>query len=885
MLTAFRSPTARRQQRRVAPQGLGLWRLMTIPLVSIPLLSVVWASTAQATSPDAPVPALPDPLPGAELDWVPLPTAQPGSQCHGYYVSPALDLPDRDLPFADARLFAESDQADYDGQGGVRLKGDVQLRKGPVMLRSDRAEVSPDQQHLSLQGNLTMRRPGALLRGRSGQVDNEAGTLRLDEAHFVLHQQRLRGDAGRLEQDADGIIYLRNSRFTTCAPGDNAWQLIAGDLALNQASGFGDAHDVRLEVADIPVFYWPWLRFPIDDRRHSGLLFPRLGWSGDNGFDYTQPVYLNLAPNMDATVTPRWMQSRGLMLGTEFRYLASPVHGGQFNYSFINEDERYGDRDRWLFNTRHEGLITGSWRYRVDFNQASDDSYLDDFGQNVDVGSGDDLLQMIEVTGQAAGWQAALRFRGYQKLDPNSDPFERTGEGKGYQLFDLRQGRRASVQEYYQMPQLEVSRGFGLTEHVSSTVLFETVRFDPLLPQDEQVTTQADPEAYIQRWGTPKSTRLYGQASLLGEWHQTWGYLKPSVGVTYIRQDLDPYEDSVLGHGFNKTPSATVPMAVLDTGLYFEREASWWGSDYTQTLEPRLYGVHIPDVDQHDLPPIFDWSESDITAESLFSPDRFSGRDRVGDLSRVTLGVTQRWLNHDDGREQFRFMLAKAFYLRDRFVTDSALPEDHPDHPKHQERDQRAYRYVRNSSSIVAQAQWQISDEFQLRQTLLWDDQINRLDRSSTHLRWQPDWGLMSIGYVQASNYGDVLVGPSPGSDQLDQYSHSRDADEQFDLGMVWNVTPQVSVFGRYLHDVPTGDSLEQMAGLSYDSCCWQVQLLYRDWVSNTDRPAYDVSTGDYADRDRDHGVFIRFVLKGLGGIGQATDDIISGIPGYRRKD
>src|SRR3546814_9428409 len=71
---------------------------------------------------------------------------------------------------------------------------------------------------------------------------------------------------------------------------------------------------ISLRVGKVPVLYVPWFPFPIDNRRRTGLLYPGIGSSGRNGFDYRQPIYLNLAPNYDATITPRWMSKPGFQM-------------------------------------------------------------------------------------------------------------------------------------------------------------------------------------------------------------------------------------------------------------------------------------------------------------------------------------------------------------------------------------------------------------------------------------------------------------------------------------------------------------------------------------------------------------------------------------------
>src|SRR5690606_22071268 len=131
---------------------------------------------------------------------------------------------------------------------------------------------------------------------------------------------------------------------------------------------------------------------PIADRRRTGLLYPNIGVSSRNGFDYAQPVYFNLAPNYDLTLEPRWMSKRGLQLGTEFRYMY-PGGRGRLDLQLLPSDDltwrdreqemvevpiaanrREDDRGSFRYNGRHN--ISRTWQARANLYWLSDPRWI-----------------------------------------------------------------------------------------------------------------------------------------------------------------------------------------------------------------------------------------------------------------------------------------------------------------------------------------------------------------------------------------------------------------------------------------------------------------------------------------------------------------------------
>src|SRR4029078_5975057 len=136
------------------------------------------------------------------------------------------------------------------------------------------------------------------------------------------------------------------------------WYLRAEELEVDNLRKVGTVHHVSVHFLDVPVAYSPWLQFPLSNERKSGFLTPTLGSTGVRGFEASTPYYLNLAPNYDATLTPRLMTQRGLQLGGQFRYLlgadTSPfgVSAGEMNAEILPRD-RVTEERRYALAWKH----------------------------------------------------------------------------------------------------------------------------------------------------------------------------------------------------------------------------------------------------------------------------------------------------------------------------------------------------------------------------------------------------------------------------------------------------------------------------------------------------------------------------------------------------
>ena len=813
----------------------------------------------------------------SHLDWVPrdkltaAQLAETGPYCSGSYVEPIRPGMNDPTSKSDAPTFIGAKASRYEQEEQVAtLAGDVVMRQGSMQIEADEASLYQAESRGELNGKVRLRDNGALIVGDHADVQLDTGAAKVDNAEYVLHKSRIRGSALYAKRAEDSIIRLKDGTYTTCEPSSNAWQLKGNNITLNPATGFGTATNVTLRVKDIPVFYTPYIYFPIDDRRQSGFLPPSFSSSTDTGFMLVTPYYFNLAPNYDATLYPRYMTKRGLLMEGEFRYLTESSEG-QFGAAYLNDDNDdrkrqtdYTDK-RYMLNWQHKGGLDSRVLTEVDYTKISDPYYFQDLeSDQIGVESRDYLNQ-----------QAAVSYRG--------DDYTAKLNVQAYQLATVTQ-----ITPYDKLPQLTLD-GMLPTHPGGLNFAYNTelVRFDRSLENgnytNEDGTTAPRLDTNVTGLARANGTRMNLAPSVSLPLNWSYGFLTPSLKYMYTQYDLDldgtgKTQLAAAGGKFDSTVNRSVPIASVDSGLYFDRNTNWFGTNYRQTLEPRAFYLYVPEKNQDDIP-IFDTSESTFSYSSLWRDNRFSGTDRVGDENKLSLGLTSR-LIEDNGFERQRISVGQAYYFKDRKVQLPGISDDRKDATSSMSPYALEYAYRFNRD-------WRATADYN------WDPETRSPRSGSAMMHYQPEDNpnkVVNAGFryrndqVRYDQYtgkwtvggGDYLSPGDPG------YIKDYYKIKQHDFSVIWPIVPQWNAISRWQYDYNRNRTLEAFGGFEYDNCCWKLRLISRYWVSN------DEYTQEAPQNEKgDHGLFLQVVLKGLGGVvGTKVESFLDkGIQGYRERE
>lgn len=793
-------------------------------LVLLPLLVPVVVTAQPAAIPDA-----------SEIDWVkredlnPQQLQQLDDACCGMYVEPAFPVVEGAL----GTTVIDGDTISAAADGTVVVEGNLQLMQQDMVITADRGTYQRDVQVVAIADNVRIRQPGVLLTGTNAEVNQATGVSTLLNASYVLHDTEARGTAAIIVRtDADGVITIDNGVFTRCEPGVNSWVVAGKQIVLNQQTGRGTARNVTLRVKDVPVMYVPWISFPINDNRATGFLAPILGSTRDGGLDAAIPYYLNLAPNSDATITPRIQVDRGVMLGAEGRYLGNNSQH-LLDMLYLPNDKLFDPalrnvpgsdsppvEDRWLLNYDFYALLAKGWSAGIDYAAVSDRDYFQDIGNSgLYTTTQSYLYRDARLNYRGSTWNFQALTQGYQIIDPAVAAF---------------------AEPYSSLPRLNLDGTYYLPAGLEYVVDAEYGRFDRSLnalrftPQQisDGILVEGDRLAITPRLSLP--------------WSNNAAFVTPTVKYKYASWNLQDQ-----AQGATSSPDRGIFSASLDSGLIFERNLNLFNQDLLQTLEPRLFYLYNEYEDQSDIP-LFDTSDLTFSFNQLFRDDRFSGKDRVGDANQLTLAVTSR-IYDAKGQEKARASIGQIQYFEDRRVTLFNVPGT----------------VERQSGSAVAgELGLQLADNWRASSYMEWNTSTNELDVANLQFQYQSEAKqLFNVGY----RYRDMANLFTPGG--LDRTI------DQSDVSGTWPVSEEWALIGRWNYDHANKRNLETIAGVEYTNCCYTVRVIARQWIDN-DALFYGLE-------DDNTGAFIQFELKGLGSLlgGNVRGILNNGISGYRERE
>ena len=820
----------------------------------------------------------------SHLDWVPrekltpAQLAETGPYCSGAYVEPIRPGMNDKTKMSDAPMFVGAKASRYQQEEQVAtLAGDVVLRQGGLQAESEEASLYQTENRGELNGNVRLRQNGALIVGDHAEMQLDTGEAKVDNAEYVMHKSNVRGSALYAKRAENAIIRLKDGTYTTCEPSSNAWEIKGNNITLNPATGFGTATNATLRVKDIPIFYTPYIYFPIDDRRQSGFLPPSISSNSKTGLMLVTPYYFNLAPNYDATLYPRYMGKRGLLMEGEFRYLTKTSEG-QVGAAYLNDKDNdrqlqtdYKDT-RWMINWQHKGGLDSRLMSQVDYTDISDPYYFQDL-QTDQIG-----IKNTDYINQ----QGSLTWRG--------DTYTARFNMQAFKLATV-----ADITPYNRLPQLTIN---GALPYHPGGLNFayetEAVRFDRNLEtgnfvdQDGGISPRLDTNVAGLARANGDRLNLAPAVSLPLNW--TYGFIKPSLKYVYTKYDLSLDQKGMIDiasqnpssptkENFNSSQDRAIPIASIDSGLYFDRDTQWFGKNYRQTLEPRLFYLYVPDKDQNDIP-VFDTAETTFNYASLFRDNRFVGSDRIGDENKLSLGITNRWIE-DNGFERQRFSIGQAMYFKDRKVQLPGID----------------YRTradaLANVSPYALEYEYRFNRDWRATSDFNWDPDSRSTRSGSAMMHYQPEDSpgkIINAGY----RYRNDLVrydqstgkwnvgGGDYGTPGQPGYVKDYYKIQQHDFSVIWPIVPQWSAISRWQFDYNRNRTLEAFGGFEYDNCCWKLRLINRYWVN------YDEFSQQAPQNEKgDHGIFLQVVLKGLGGVtGAKVESFLDkGIQGYQERE
>ncbi|MBK8578452.1 MAG: LPS assembly protein LptD [Candidatus Accumulibacter sp.] len=603
-----------------------------------------------------------------------------------------------------------------------------------------------------------------------------------------------RGEAERIDFEGENQRRLTAATYTTCKPGNDDWYLSVGDLQLDYDNDVASGTDGTVRFMGVPILHSPWVSFSLNNERKSGFLTPSYGSSSDNGVEFVLPYYWNIAPNMDATIDTRILSKRGLQLGTEFRYL-NTAYGGIYNSKAAVEylpHDRLRDIDRWGLGLTHSQNSSNGFSGAINYSRVSDNYYFTDLSSQITSTAKTQLLQQGLLSYSGGGWwDVTTNVQSFQTLQP--DP--QNPVSKPYRL----------------LPQITLNaRQPDL--YSTDTALFG------------QYTYFAHPDGSM-----VEGQRMVLQPQVSLPYVTPGWYVIPRVAANLTRYALSYPNSGSVG---DTSISRTLPIFSVDSGMTFERPSNWFGRDYTQTLEPRLFYLNIPYQNQNQIP-IFDTGLADFNFAQIFADNQFSGWDRINNANQLTAAVSSRLIDPSNGSEIMRAMVGQRFNFTDEKVS---LPGSVP--PQKGDR-----------SDFLAAFSGQLLPRLYADAALQYDPSDQQFQRYAIGARYVPEAGKVLNATYSYNSEAAIPI-------------------NQVDLSGQWPINSRWQAVGRYNYSFTNSLPVEIIGGLEYNAGCWVVRT-----VAHRIQTTQANSTTQF---------FVQLELNGFASIGSNPLSILHRrIPGY----
>ena len=750
--------------------------------------------------------------------------------------SPLLEETISDRQKSEGAVFVNGQQMTARPDMDLLIQGEARVRRPGLALRADRVDYDQTQDVVNATGQVRVSTPTSVFTGPSLtlQVDSFQGKFKQPE--FELYSSGGYGQAAEVEFIDNKRSVIRQARYTTCrrTPGPEwlpEWLLKATQMTIDEEASTIEAKGVEFRFKDFPIFAAPSVNLPLNDQRKSGLLTPLLSIDTVNGIEVAQPYYFDIAPNRDATITTHVMSKRGIAADTEFRYLERD-YNGQVRLNFMPTDQLRDSR-RWGLTSQHNGGIdtglenVGRIGLSLTLNRVSDNNYWRDFSR-----SGLVLTQRILPSTGVVSWDRgnfslSAQVQRWQNLQEAAPPYDRA-------------------------PQISMRYGEWHADGLDWSVVGDTTRFEADFSRVASLVAAGT----LPRNGE----RSYVQAQVSRPWLRPWGFFTPKLQLHATRYSMD----RALDNGA-LTSDRVLPTFSLNSGLVFERETRWFGRDVLQILEPRAFYAYTPYKNQSMLP-VYDSGATDFNLSTIYSENTYVGQDRLADNNALTLGVSSRFFDPQNGAEMLRVGVAQRIRFSDQQVRLDAnqVPPSS------------------GLSDILIGAGVRWSDRWTLDATLQANNQTHNIARTTLQGRYNHSaYRVINAAYrvnnqitssTTASEFVDVGW-QWPLSDLVGETNQQADS--------AWARTPGQGLgpnrwytVGRLNYSLKESSLVDTLLGLEYDAGCWIGRVAYERKQTNLST----VNTGTAASR-----IFFQLEYIGLARVGiSPLKSLSDNIPRYQ---
>ncbi|OCG23864.1 LPS assembly protein LptD [Gilliamella sp. wkB108] len=723
-----------------------------------------------------------------------------------------IDVPRFDRPLVEGDINtlpvnAEANQFEAIYPNTAIYQGAVSIEQGNRTIQANKVTIDSQDKNnriVTLNGDVVYQDNLIKMKGNDASMNLNTNDTNMKPSEYHLVNRLGRGNADEVKLEENRFLILKNGSFTSCPINDSTWNIKGTTVIHDNKEQLLEVWNAVFRIGKVPVLYSPYLQLPTGDKRRSGLLMPNISYDSIDGVDFSLPIYWNIAPNYDATFTPRELQHRGLQLQTEFRYL-NQIGLGTLAFDWLQHDSKYREdrrrqlngnnyddnQHRWLFYWKNDELINYNWRFYVDTTRVSDNQYLTDLSSKYASQTAGYLTQHYKIGYNNDNWDITLGYRHFQT-------FYSSGKDDLYQT----------------QPQLDVH--------------YYNYDLGPF-----KFTTFGQISHFINAGNNkPNAWRSHIEPTLNYTLSNSWAKLATEAGLmaTHYKQDNIKKNKEL-----DKSVNRFIPKFSVDGKVIFERDTTFI-EGYTQTLEPRVKYIYIPYRNQSNTEN-YDSTLLQSDYIGLFRDQPYSGLDRIASTNKVSTGVTTRF--YDSNKvEKFNFSIGQITYF-----TKSKTSEHNSELDKNSDT---------GSLTWATDGFWRVTDDFIFRSGVQYDTRIDTISLANTTFEYRPSSEkLIQLSYRYANhNYIDTI------KTEDNNNPYKKDI-SQAGIMTAWPLSQTVSAVGSYYYDVKSNQIADGFVGLHYSDCCWGMTVQYgrklTDWDNKTHESKYE------------NKLSVNFELQGLG--------------------
>ncbi len=674
-------------------------------------------------------------------------------------------------------------------KGDLNKKNNDLIYSGRVVIAQKDRSIDTDTAHYDSTNDIFSTSGNSVLKNGEYTVRTDETVsyglkdkiARLKNTQFYFNGSVLRGSAQEhVVDNVENSQSIKSGTLTTCPTDDGTWHISASSVEIDRDEAFGEAWNAALWAGNVPVFYMPYINFPITSERRTGLLYPSFS-IGSEHVKFTQPIYFNLAPNYDWTFTPSWLGEHRWQFLNEFRFMPWENVSGQLLFNYLPNDAEWtpavsdDSRKRWYMHlTTRASFLNGDLLGFLNYQRVrpNDYSYLSDLAQPDAAITDDHLLQQLGASYIRPFYTLHTELRRYQSLLPSN---------------------RSSVynRPFSMLPKLSGTAGNTVgkfqTGFYGELTRFELEGFGNY-ESEHSIRAHAEPYATYHVFDMRGTTLDVGVRGFL---------------THYDQGNLEKYGKSANGYfGFERLDD-DVNRFLYELEVRgrttFERKVL--DMRHTQTVEPEIKYQYIPYKDQNSIA-LYDTTDHVDDYYSLYSFRRFAGIDRIADVNSLTAGVTSRLLDPHD-REILRVGLAQTYSFEPTRVTLYSN-DAHSTYPR---------------SVLAGNVDARLFDRINMHSALAYDTQNSEFRSYNVSASYRTDSASVTANYrfIREGNY-DLETGGA------------RDL-KQAGLGMTYALNRNYRLTAAIYRDLEQKFNINRKLALRREDCCSAVALFFEDYT------------------------------------------------------